>query len=68
MKIRRPKAQNWPSWNTGPAWRLLVLIPGKPEYLEDWVRLAWGCDIFIWHVPILKTWLLIFILVALFLL
>jgi hypothetical protein len=35
-------------------YRLFQFYPVKPSSVAGWMRLIWGADVWLWHVPLLK--------------
>ncbi len=41
------------------SYRAIQLIPIKPSGLVEWLRVIWGADVWIWHVPLVKVGILL---------
>ncbi len=49
------------------SYKAIQIIPPRPERFRDGLIIAWGLDIFIWQVPVLKLMLSLWLLQWLFL-
>lgn len=45
-------------------WKVIEIRPPRPRSLGDVLRIAWGSDIFVYFVPLLKTTIAVDVIVA----